>query len=207
MNIVLTYDPRWKCTPEDQSPFWASRDTVQYVAGLLEETGNTVLLVKANDAFKLRLGEIISKHSRPLVFWLNEFMPTDSGKDVFTVSVREKVGMMHTGPDSEALGIGLDKEATKDALRKLGLPTRESYVVYPGDYSPIYQDRPWGGYVIIKPLLQGNSRGMDEFSVVSADDFESIRERVEQIHHEFDEPVLVERYIGGKNSRAANNRD
>ena len=140
------------------------------------------------------------------MFWLNEFMLTDSGKKLtagrpFTVSVIEKVGMMHTGPDSEAQTIGLDKEATKDVFRRLGLPTPGSYVVYPGDDSPIYQNGHWDGYVIIKPLLQGNSKGMDEFSVVSADDFESIRARIERIHHEFDEPVLVERYIGGESAR------
>jgi D-alanine-D-alanine ligase len=201
MKIVLTYDPRWEYTREDRTPFWVSLDTVEYVAGLLEETGNTVLLVKADDALEFRLREIMGKHSGPLVFWLNEFVPTDSGKDMFTVSVIEKVGMMHTGPGSEALGIGLDKEATKDAFRRLGLPTPESYVVYPDDYSPVYQNGHWDSYVIIKPLLQGNSRGIDEFSVVGAGDFESIRERVERIHREFDEPVLVERYIGGKNAK------
>ena len=101
----MTYDSRWEYTPKDHTPFWASLDTVEYVAGLLEETGNTVLLVTADDTFEFRLGEIMNKHSRPLVFWLNEFMPTDSGKDVFIVSVIEKVGMMHTGPGSKALGI------------------------------------------------------------------------------------------------------
>lgn len=201
MKIVLTYDPRWEYTPEDHTPFWASLDTLEYVAGLLEETDNAVLLVKADDALEFRLREIMGKHSNPLVFWLNNFMPTDSGKDVPTIEVIEKVGIMHTGPTSEAQAIGRDKEATKAVFRRLGLPTPESYVVYPGDYSPIYQNGDWDSYVIIKPLLQGNSRGMDEFSVVSADDFERIRERVEQIHHEFDEPVLVERYIGGKDAK------
>ena len=206
MKIVLTYDPRWGYTPKDHISCWESLDTVEYVAGLLGETGNTVLPVKADDAFEFRLKEIMDKHSGPLVFWLNEFMPTDSGKKLtagrpFTVSVMEKVGMMHTGPGSEALGIGLDKEATKDVFRRLGLPTPESYVVYPGDHSPIYQQGHWDGYVIIKPLLHGDSIGIDEFSVVCADDFGSIRERVERIHHEFDEPVLVERYIGGEGTR------
>jgi D-alanine-D-alanine ligase len=201
MRIVLTYDPRWEYTPEDHTPFWASLDTVEYVVGLLEETGNTVLLVTADETLESRLREITNKHSGPVVFWLNEFMPTDSGKDIFTVSVIEKVGMMHTGPASEALGIGLDKEATKDVFRRLGLPTPESYVVHPGDHSPIYRHGHWNGYVIIKPLLQGNSRGIDGFSVVRADDFESIRERVERIHHAFDEPALVERYIGGENAK------
>jgi D-alanine-D-alanine ligase len=201
MKIVLTCDPRWEYTPEDHTPFWTSLDTVEYVTGLLEETGNTVLLVKADDAFEFRLREIMDKHAKPLAFWLNEFMPTDSGKDMFTASVIEKVGMMYTGPGSEASGIGLNKEATKDVFRKLGLLTPESYVVYSGDYSPIYQNGHWDSYVIIKPLLEGNSRGMDEFSVVRDDDFESIRERVERIHREFDEPALVERYIGGESAK------
>lgn len=206
MNIVLTYDPHWGYTPENHTTFWESLDTVEYVVGLLEETGNTVLPVKTDDTFEVRLKEIMNKHAGSLVFWLNEFMPIDPGKKLtaerpFTVSVIEKFGMMHTGPGSEALGIGLDKEATKDVFRRLGLPTPESYVVYPGNHSPIYQHGHWDGYVIIKPLLHGDSIGIDEFSVVSADDFGLIRERVERIHHEFDEPVLVERYIGGEGTR------
>jgi D-alanine-D-alanine ligase len=201
MKIVLTYDPRWGYTPKDHTPFWASLDTVDYVTGLLEETGSTVLRVKADEAFESRLGEISSRYPESLVFWLNEFTPTGSGRDAFTVCVLEKVGMMHTGPDSQALATGLDKEKTKDVFRRLGLPTPESYVVYPGNCLPIYQNSHWDGYVIIKPLRQGNSRGMDEFSVVRADDVESIRERVERIHDTFGEPVLVERYIGGKGAR------
>jgi len=202
MKIVLTYDPRWEYTPQDQTPISASLDTVEYVVGLLEETGNTVLLVKADDTFEFRLGEIVNEHSAPLVFLLNYwFMPTDSDKDISTVSVIEKVGMMHTGPSSEAFGINNDKEATKDVFRRLGLPTPESYVVYPGDYSPIYQHGHWSIYVMVKPLLQKGSEGIDEFSVVSADDFESIRERVERIHREFDEPALVERYIGEESAK------
>lgn len=211
MKIVLTYDPRWgytlaenKVSPEGL--IWESLDTVEYVAGLLEETGNTVLPIKTDDTFDFRLKEIMNEHAEPLVFWLNEFMPIDPGKKLtdarpFTASVLEKIGMMHTGPGSKALSMGLDKEATKDVFRRLGLPTPESYVVYPGNHSPIYQQGHWDGYVIIKPLIHGDSIGIDEFSVVHADDFESIRERVERIHQEFDEPVIVERYIGGEGIR------
>jgi len=201
MRIVLTYDSRWEYTPRDHTPFWASLDTVDYATRLLEETGNTVLRVQADEALEPRLEEVSSRHPESLVFWLNEFTPTGSGRDTFTVCVLEKVGMMHTGPGSKALATGLDKERTKDVFRRLGLPTPDSYVVDPGHCLPIYQNRHWDGYVIIKPLCQGNSRGMNGFSVVRADDVASIRERVEQIHNTFGEPVLVEKYIGGENAR------
>ena len=201
MKIVLTCDPCWEYTPAGHTPFWASLDTVDYVTGVMEETGNTVLLVKTDDTFLFKLREIRKEHQRPLVFWLNEFMPSASGRDIFTVSIIEEIGMMHTGPSSQALGIGLNKETTKDVFRRLGLPTPESYVVHPGDHSPICQNAHWESYVIIKPLLQGNSRGLDEFSVVPADDPESIQARVERLHDEFDEPVLVEKYIGGEGAK------
>ena len=201
MDTVLTYDPRWEYTAEDRTPFWASLNTVEYVVKLLEETDNTVLLVETDNTFEHRLRAIKSQYSEPLVFWLNEFMSTDSGNDIFTVSVIEKVGMMHTGPCSKALGIGLDKEATKEVFRRLGLPTPESYVVYVDDYSTVNRHDYWENYVIVKPLFQGNSRGMDEFSVARADDSELIIQLVERIHDVFNEPALVEGFVGGESAK------
>lgn len=200
-TVVLTHDPRWKYTPAGHAPFWASLDTVEYVTTLLEQTGLEVVPVETDEAFGSRLERMKREYCNPLVFWLNEFMPTASGRDIFTVSKVEKLGMMHTGPGSRALRTGLDKEATKQVFRRLGLPTPEGYVVYPGDYSPIYWHPCWPGFAIVKPLRQGNSRGMDQFSVVEACDHESVRQGVERIHQQFDEPALVERYIGGRCAR------
>lgn len=201
MDIVLTYDPRWEYMTDDRTPFWTSLNTVEYVVKLLEDTDNTVLLVKTDYTFEHRLRAIQSRYSELLVFWLNEFMPTESGKDIFTVSVIEKVGMMYTGPGSNALGIGLDKEKTKEVFRHLGLPTPESYVVYGDDYSPINQHDYWENYVIVKPLFQGNIRGIDEFAVARADDSEMIIQLVEKIHDAFNEPAIVERFVGGENAK------
>ncbi len=165
IRLILTYDPRWGYTPAGHTPFWASLDTVEYVAGLLEEMGCVVQLLKTDEDFEAGLQEIAEKSPPILVFWLNEFMPGPSGRDIFTVSFLEKWGLTHTGPGSKTLETGLDKEATKRVFRRLGLPTPESYVVHPGDLSPIERHQHWEGYVIVKPLLQGNSRGLDRTSV------------------------------------------
>jgi D-alanine-D-alanine ligase len=206
MDIVLAYDPRWDYIPEGHTTYWESLDTVEYVAELLRKTGNTVMPVVTDDSFESRLKETMNQHPGALVFWLNEFVPMDPGATPlvgrpFIVSVLENLGLMHTGPGSAALAIGLDKEATKDVFRKLGLLTPESYVVHPGDFRPIYQHGQWHCPVIIKPLLHGGSIGIDQFSVVPDDDFSTIRERAERIHKELGEPALVERYIGGENAR------
>lgn len=197
MNIVVTYDPSWKYTPKDQSPSWTSLDTVQFVADLISNIGYEIILIEADDLLEVNLIAVEKGYPDTLVFWLNEFMPMGSGREIFTVEIIEKTRLMHTGPSSKALGIGLNKEATKNVFRMHGLPTPQSYVVYPGDFSTIHQTNSWNGFALIKPLLQGNSRGMDDSSVVPAEDFESIQKRVERIHEEFNEPALVEEYIGG----------
>lgn len=201
MYIVLTYDPYWEYKTENISPPWASLNTVDYISGLMEDLGYNTLLLKADDRFEYNLREIKKYHPVSLVFWLNEFMPTHSGVDKFTVKVMEKIGMMHTGPGSNVLSVGLDKEAIKNVFRKLGLSTPESIVVQPGDYSPIYQRIFWDGVVIVKPLLQGCSKGIDNLSVIKAKESETIRDKVEQIHNRFNEPAIIERYIGGKDAK------
>ena len=201
MEILLTYDVRWARTPKGHTAFWASLDTVEYVAGLLDAAGIAVTLIEADEGLTARLAAARNRSPRALVFWLNEFTPTSCGPDVFTVSVVEQLGMMHTGPTSAVLATGLDKEATKQVFRRLGLPTPPSSVLRPGDDCPVDAWGTWQGHVIVKPLLQGNSRGMDASSVVPAADAQAIRQRVQRVHRQFNEPAIVERYIGGQGAR------
>lgn len=201
MNIVLSYDPRWENKPEDITPYWASLDTVDYIAGLMEDLGYSTLLIKADDRFEDNLREIKRSHPSSLVFWLNEFMPPNSGWDRFTVSIIEKVGLMRTGPPATVLGVGLDKEATKNVIRKLGLSTPESIVIYPGYVPENFQEIYGDDFVIIKPLLQGGSKGIDQSSVLNTKDIDLIRSKIEEIHLRFNEPALIEKYIGGDDVR------
>jgi len=201
MNIVITYDPRWEYKLEKQTPLWACLDTVDFLAGLLEDAGYNILLVRTDDSFENNLRDIKNTHPDTLVFWLNEFMQSGSGLDFFTLRTIEMVGLKHTGPSSSALSTGLNKEASKNIFRKLSLPTPESVVVNMGDYSPIYQDINWEGFAFIKPLLQGGSKGIDEFSVININDRDALKEKVEQIHLRFNEPAIVERYIGGLDTK------
>ncbi len=198
MDILLTYDPNWKFTPKDQTPFWPSLDTVNFVKKMLTETGNNIITLKTNQKFKTKLREFHQKNHDVLVFWLNEFLPPYF-KEKFVVEILEHEGMYHTGPKSKALSTGLDKEASKKIFRELNLLTPASYTVS-SDYSVIKENRQ-AGFVIIKPLLQGNSRGMDETSVVDGNDFEAIEGKVKQIQEQYNEAVLVEEYISGENVR------
>ncbi len=201
MNRALTYDPRWEYGLNNHTPFWASLDTVDYIAGLLEDTGCRTLLVRADDKLEFNLREIMKAHPGSLVFWINEFMPSNSGADVFTVRDVEKVGMMFTGPCLRTLEIGLNKESTKNVFRRLGLKTPDFIVVDPGDGLSIYQCLKWNSNVIIKPLLQGHSMGIDGNSVIYSGYPIKIKQKVEAIHRQFNEPAIVERYIGGDDAR------
>jgi len=52
LNIVLTYDPRWKYTPKNHTPFWASLDTIDYVVEMLEDAGYNISPIKADNRLR-----------------------------------------------------------------------------------------------------------------------------------------------------------
>lgn len=54
---------------------------------MLVDTGNNISTIKADDSLETNLRKIKSEYPETLVFWLNEFMPADSGKDKFTVDL------------------------------------------------------------------------------------------------------------------------
>jgi D-alanine-D-alanine ligase len=93
---------------------------------------------------------------------------------------------------SLALGLGRDKVRTKHLLAAAGLPTPEYVVV---EQLPV---GPWasGWPAIVKPACQDASIGIDQSSVVTSQ--EQLDERVRLVLRTYGPPVLVERYIPGR---------
>jgi len=126
------------------------------------------------------------------VFNLFEGLANEGHTEACIASLLEWQGIPFTGSPAEALHLARNKPLTKYLLQGAGLPTPEFQVV---DQLPL-QRRPRRWPVIVKPGLQDASVGIDQDSVVRR--WDRLAERVEYVLFNYGPPVLVERYLPGR---------
>jgi len=110
---------------------------------------------------------------------------------VKVVQLIERLGFRHTGAPSEAVELCIDKARSKERLIECGVPT------------PLYQvfTRPKGKCslnlpVIVKPSEEDGSIGINLDSVVCVK--EKLLPRVAHVIDSYQEPVVVEEFIPGR---------
>jgi D-alanine-D-alanine ligase len=126
------------------------------------------------------------------VFNLFEGLPTHPDTEVSVASLLEWLQVPFTGCPVTAMVLGRDKIRTKHLLAAVGLPTAE-YAVVGRWPAPIW---PHAWPAIVKPAYQDASVGIDQKSVVTNQ--MELEERVRFVLDKYGPPVLVERYIAGR---------
>src|SRR5262245_11881404 len=168
---------------------------------ILDTVEDTFKVLKAAGFNVTRLG--INYDPRPLldalqkkrpdaVFNLFEGIATQTGTEVSVAALLEWLNVPFTGCPSTALALGRDKIRTKHLLAASGLPTADYAII---DALPVPRwRRPWPA--IVKPACQDASVGIDQNSVVTSQ--KQLEERVRHVLATFGPPVLVERFISGR---------
>lgn len=131
----------------------------------------------------------------PVVFNLVEALPAGSppGDVNLVPGLVEAFGKGCTGNPSPALMTALDKWQAKAILQAAGLPTPEARVVPVGArLDPA--ELPAGRY-IVKPAATDASEGIHARSVLDLPGG-PLAERVAEVHAQFAQPALVERFFG-----------
>ena len=108
----------------------------------------------------------------------------------------ELLGLPYTGNDSRTLALCLNKFKTKAVLKSSGLPTAPALLIDTADQKI---DLPFP--LIVKPNNEDASLGIHPESVVR--DEEALRKQVARILDIFNEPVLVEAFIEGREFNVA----
>ncbi len=193
MRTILTFDPGWNSSDGEKYPPWSSTDTLERVFNLLTDLDCDTDIIPAYESLDAKLGQ--RDPSNTLLYWLNEKTNAERGS-FFTVELAERYNIPHTGPGSQALRMGLDKVITKKIFQNCGLLTPEYYLCEVGDYESISKNKIASEQVIVKPLLQGGSRGISKHSVIDSADLSGIGELVAEIWGKFNEPAYVEQFIG-----------
>ena len=99
----------------------------------------------------------------------------------------------YTGSDPLTLAICLDKSRTKEILSFYKIPTAPFFVIeHLSQLSPSTFDFP----LFVKPLHEGSSKGIYNSCVVRNEN--ELYEQVSTILSAYQQPVLVEKYLSGK---------
>ena len=107
-------------------------------------------------------------------------------------TVCEMLEIPYTGSDPLTLGICLDKSRTKEILSYHRIPNPGFWIVESASALPRDIRLP----AIIKPMFEGSSKGIKNNSVVRTP--VELTERVAEVVRLYDQPVIVERFIGGR---------
>jgi D-alanine-D-alanine ligase len=168
---------------------------------ILDTVADTVKVLKAAGFATTKLGinydpqpllDVLKTRRPDAVFNLFEGIATQTGTEVSAACLLEWLNVPFTGCPSLALALGRDKVRAKHILSAAGIPTPD-YAVIEAPPVPRWR-RPWPA--IVKPVYQDASVGIDQRSVVTGQ--KQLEERVKYVLENFGAPVLVERFVFGR---------
>ncbi|PHS57275.1 MAG: D-alanine--D-alanine ligase [Sulfurimonas sp.] len=118
----------------------------------------------------------------------------DSIKKIWFPDFLEKHHILYTGSSKNALKLEFDKSIAKQRIRDSGLNTALSFLAKPNQYNKDTLPLPFP--LFVKPLYEGDSRGIDENSLVHT--YKEYKYKVKSIFDEQQTISLVETYLSGK---------
>ncbi len=191
MRIAIIHDS----TPATAGrPDISSQDSVvREVSAALVLAGREVRVIPVEGDIRDFLKKLKAFSPR-CVFNLAESIAGDPGKEHLVPAVLEAAGFPYTGSGPESLSLSADKFISKSLMRSLGIPVPEfAAAKNPAEAKLCRIPFP----VILKPMNEHGSAGIGEDSVIYSGE-EELERLAEKITSEFKQPVIIERFIEGR---------
>lgn len=202
MKIALTYSSKpglkkdyqkiksrtAKIPAEDFFAEGDSKETIEAVIEAIWKLGHQVIGIEANDLAQKKL----SAERPDMVVNIAEGLIGDF-RESYIPMLCERLNIPYTGSDPLTLGICLNKMRAKEILGFYQIPTPPCQVFYPKE--PLDTDHliyP----VIVKPVAEGSSKGIDNRSVVN--DSLTAKNIIAEKLLKYQQPVLVETFLTGR---------
>ncbi len=183
--------------PEDvpETPARARRPRrkgdVQEIAEVLARAGHETfpVLVDGSRECLKRLAGV----EADLLFNLVEGFGDDDTKEPHVAAYYDLVGLRYTGSGPRGLALAMDKALAKKVFAFHQVPTPMFATVYRGRTDWAHDiEFP----VIVKPMREDGSIGIGFSALASS--IKELMERIDELHADFDHPVLIEQYIEGR---------
>lgn len=115
------------------------------------------------------------------IIWLNDFL--------------DQHNIAYIGSNREALENEYDKSSAKKIMQKSNVNTANFFTAYPGEYKN-EKDFTVEFPLFVKPIAGGDSRGIDQKSIVN--NFQEFENKVLSIRDNHNSISIIERYLPGK---------
>jgi D-alanine-D-alanine ligase len=192
LKICIAYnetDQELDTDPLDVISEVAVKQEALDVFAAAEETGHepSLLPIRNFPADILKLSEVCPD----VIFNLCEGFRGKAYHEMHLAGVWELLDIPYTGNTSLTLGLAQDKVLTKKLLESRKIPT-PLYQVFSKPPENTFMEYP----LIVKPASEDASLGINQDSVIH--DFKSLQDRVRILSRKYNQPVLVEKYIEGR---------
>lgn len=191
--------PVYEGMPSDRWDDLDSVSTVEALVEVLHSLGHEAMFFEASLAAPHVLHERLPAWRPDLCFNLSESHFGDA-REAHIPCLLEMWRLPYTGSKPLTQALALDKTLTKRVLLSHGLPTAPFQLFRQAD-EPLLPDfvNAQGELqfpLFVKPNAEGTSIGVDEHSIV--DSVSALRARVRRHLEVYRQPILVERYIAGR---------
>ena len=192
LRVGFTYNvkrvkPALDGTRDEEAEYDAPA-TVQAVREAIAAAGHEVIDLEAT----ADLPALIETTKPDLVFNMAEGIK-GRNRESQVPALLELLDIPYSGSDPAALNIALDKALAKKIVRQHGIPTPNFFTMNTGK-ERLPKDLRFP--LIVKPVAEGSSKGVHATSVVENE--AELREAAQKMVAKYDQPALVEDYIGGR---------
>jgi len=194
-QIAILYNEDGQVTRGDPQDLLAVQCTITATQNLYEAlTGLDYQVVKIAARGDLsELEDTLCSYSPKETFIFNNcdgFNGNNMGA-VQVIRLVERMGFKHTGASADSIELCTDKPRAKKHLLQSGISTPK-YQVFDKAKGVFQLEFP----VIVKPSIEDASMGIDLCSVVTS--MKDMFDRIAYIIEEYEQPAMVEQFIGGR---------
>ncbi len=192
LRVGFTYNvkrvkPALDGTRDEEAEYDAPA-TIQAVREAIAAAGHEVIDLEAT----ADLPALIETTKPDLVFNMAEGIK-GRNRESQVPALLELLDIPYSGSDPAALNIALDKALAKKIVRQHGILTPDFFTMTTGK-ERVPRDMSFP--LIVKPVAEGSSKGVHATSVVENE--AELREAAQKMIAKYDQPALVEDYIGGR---------
>lgn len=196
MRVAFLYNVR-HTKPDINNPQYLKEaefdepETIDGIVAALESLGHRVMKIEADEfAYeKLRL----EKNNIDVVFNIAEGM-NGADREAQFPAILEMLQIPYTGPKPLGYAVGLNKSVAKEILSYYNIATPHWMTVNKIDYLNSHEFKYFPA--IAKPLGEGSSKGIRAKNLVNNQ--EELKNIVSELLAEFNQPVLVEEFLPGR---------